>query len=78
MYATNNGQVNEVLVKEGDKVWRGKVLMKITVRYTDTVIAAGYDGTVKSIYVKNGTKFKKNDQMIEIQLKEDPQIIESE
>jgi len=67
VYAETNGKIFYVNVKEGNKVWPGKILFKIDDGSdTYTFIDARNEGVVKRIYVRRGDKCVKDQLLMEI------------
>lgn len=64
--ATMPGSVLEVLVKKGDHVSQGEVLMITEAMKMETAIEARFDGVVEHIYVSAGESIASGDLLIEI------------
>lgn len=64
--ATMSGSVLQVLVKKGESVKRGQVLMVTEAMKMETAIEARFDGVVEHLYVKNGDIIHSGDLLIEL------------
>ena len=61
------GTIVKVLVKEGDKVEEGDLLLVLQAMKMDNKVAAPVHGVVKTVNVKAGDKVAKGQIMIEIE-----------
>ncbi|MCJ0536806.1 pyruvate carboxylase [Enterococcus cecorum] len=64
--ATMSGSVLQVLVKKGDRVKKGDVLMITEAMKMETEIAARFDGVVNHLYVHPGETIQSGDLLIEL------------
>lgn len=64
--ATMSGSVLQVLVKKGDHVKKGDILMITEAMKMETEIAARFDGVVNHLYVHSGETIQSGDLLIEL------------
>jgi len=64
--ATMSGSVLQVLVKKGDQVKRGDILLVTEAMKMETSIEARFDGTVDHVYVTEGESISSGDLLIEV------------
>ena len=64
--ATMSGSVLQVLVKKGDHVKKGDVLMITEAMKMETAIEARFDGVVDHLYVQPGETIQSDDLLIEL------------
>ena len=61
-----SGSVLQVLVKKGDHVKKGDVLMITEAMKMETAIEARFDGVVDHLYVQPGETIQSGDLLIEL------------
>ncbi|MGE5485439.1 MAG: biotin/lipoyl-containing protein [Ignavibacteriales bacterium] len=61
------GTVSEVLVREGDRVKKGQVLVMLEAMKMQNEIMAGHDGVVKSVHATKGASVNTGDPLVVVQ-----------
>jgi len=78
IYAKKDGQIIEVIVKEGDQVWAQKPLIKIINSCgLGKYISSKDAGKIERIHIKNGDTSYRNKLLIELNLKDSKQDYDS-
>ncbi len=61
------GTISDVLVKEGDRVKKGQVLVMLEAMKMQNEIMAGYDGVVQSVQTSKGASVDTGDPLVVLQ-----------
>jgi biotin carboxyl carrier protein len=61
------GTISDILVREGDRVKKGQVLIMLEAMKMQNEIMSGYDGVVASIHTTKGASVNAGDPLVSVQ-----------